>query len=120
CFFNDTATTEIYSLSLHDALPISQGSGIRHGALQPGVSCILLAQARHNLNVESGAVVVFGDGEQVATGGVNSLLREVARRLDHAPAFQPRGHREKVAGPFRTILNQRGAKRGSRLRSLAL
>src|SRR3712207_7449653 len=22
CFFNDTATTEIYSLSLHDALPI--------------------------------------------------------------------------------------------------
>src|SRR5256885_7613556 len=33
-FFNDTATTEIYTLSLHDALPISKGaivptSGIR-------------------------------------------------------------------------------------------
>src|SRR2546427_13071911 len=28
-FFNDTATTEIYTLSLHDALPIShQGSGV--------------------------------------------------------------------------------------------
>src|SRR3712207_8264591 len=26
-FFNDTATTEIYTLSLHDALPISCGSG---------------------------------------------------------------------------------------------
>ena len=26
-FFNDTATTEIYTLSLHDALPISQPSG---------------------------------------------------------------------------------------------
>src|SRR2546430_7003884 len=26
-FFNDTATTEIYSLSLHDALPISQAPG---------------------------------------------------------------------------------------------
>src|SRR5690349_23567931 len=25
-FFNDTATTEIYTLSLHDALPISHGS----------------------------------------------------------------------------------------------
>src|SRR5437660_2456069 len=25
-FFNDTATTEIYTLSLHDALPISGGS----------------------------------------------------------------------------------------------
>src|SRR3712207_7111049 len=26
-FFNDTATTEIYTLSLHDALPISHGRG---------------------------------------------------------------------------------------------
>src|SRR2546422_10989769 len=26
-FFNDTATTEIYTLSLHDALPISVGAG---------------------------------------------------------------------------------------------
>src|SRR2546422_8403532 len=26
-FFNDTATTEIYTLSLHDALPISAGAG---------------------------------------------------------------------------------------------
>src|SRR5687767_15857560 len=24
CFFNDTASTEIYTLSLHDALPISE------------------------------------------------------------------------------------------------
>src|SRR2546430_12118376 len=28
-FFNDTATTEIYTLSLHDALPISGGSCAR-------------------------------------------------------------------------------------------
>src|SRR2546427_2030095 len=27
-FFNDTATTEIYTLSLHDALPISRGRGV--------------------------------------------------------------------------------------------
>src|SRR6267154_2284332 len=27
-FFNDTATTEIYTLSLHDALPISTTSGM--------------------------------------------------------------------------------------------
>src|SRR5215475_2211783 len=31
-FFNDTATTEIYTLSLHDALPISPGSCIRCGS----------------------------------------------------------------------------------------
>src|SRR3712207_8270321 len=32
-FFNDTATTEIYTLSLHDALPISElrSRGDRHG-----------------------------------------------------------------------------------------
>src|SRR2546427_160479 len=29
-FFNDTATTEIYTLSLHDALPISHGEFSRH------------------------------------------------------------------------------------------
>src|SRR3712207_8589749 len=28
-FFNDTATTEIYTLSLHDALPISTATGTR-------------------------------------------------------------------------------------------
>src|SRR3712207_8204640 len=47
-FFNDTATTEIYTLSLHDALPISglaefreidlvrvRGSGCRHHPQRP-------------------------------------------------------------------------------------
>src|SRR2546427_13277011 len=32
-FFNDTATTEIYTLSLHDALPISIEHGGRAGLL---------------------------------------------------------------------------------------
>src|SRR3712207_9223965 len=32
-FFNDTATTEIYTLSLHDALPIS--GALRRGGLRP-------------------------------------------------------------------------------------
>src|SRR3712207_7081375 len=37
CFFNDTATTEIYTLSLHDALPISpRGRGApRRGRRAP-------------------------------------------------------------------------------------
>src|SRR3712207_8587325 len=36
-FFNDTATTEIYTLSLHDALPIYRRCGkliVAHGALE--------------------------------------------------------------------------------------
>src|SRR5256885_4328600 len=32
-FFNDTATTEIYTLSLHDALPICHAVGNGHGLL---------------------------------------------------------------------------------------
>src|SRR2546422_6880511 len=38
-FFNDTATTEIYTLSLHDALPISLGIGehVRTGGRQHGL-----------------------------------------------------------------------------------
>src|SRR5574340_1736495 len=38
-FFNDTATTEIYTLSLHDALPISVGHPPSGGrACLPGVA----------------------------------------------------------------------------------
>src|SRR2546430_16216733 len=40
-FFNDTATTEIYTLSLHDALPILVGPRCRplHGAAILGPQC---------------------------------------------------------------------------------
>src|SRR2546426_2197024 len=34
-FFNDTATTEIYTLSLHDALPISGAQARRHSQARP-------------------------------------------------------------------------------------
>src|SRR2546430_7524843 len=41
-FFNDTATTEIYTLSLHDALPISsrpvQGNLMKHLLLSVGLA----------------------------------------------------------------------------------
>src|SRR5436309_6178947 len=50
-FFNDTATTEIYTLSLHDALPISDGikaairAGVRtidHGSMMDAEAVELL------------------------------------------------------------------------------
>src|SRR5947199_8430763 len=37
-FFNDTATTEIYTLSLHDALPICVQGTYRRGARGPGLA----------------------------------------------------------------------------------
>src|SRR2546426_2380107 len=36
-FFNDTATTEIYTLSLHDALPISEALILALGEATPAV-----------------------------------------------------------------------------------
>src|SRR5256884_551127 len=43
-FFNDTATTEIYTLSLHDALPIYHHIGDSAGFFQPhqlpGLPCV--------------------------------------------------------------------------------
>src|SRR2546422_8510531 len=41
-FFNDTATTEIYTLSLHDALPILLGGG----PCRPSVGALLPLPAR--------------------------------------------------------------------------
>src|SRR5215217_9578717 len=51
-FFNDTATTEIYTLSLHDALPISGASRISRSACSAGIGDRLdvgrdPVQARH-------------------------------------------------------------------------
>src|SRR5438876_9795279 len=49
-FFNDTATTEIYTLSLHDALPIFENgprSRVLHGmALHQGFAHILSGAVR--------------------------------------------------------------------------
>src|SRR5258708_24457628 len=55
-FFNDTATTEIYTLSLHDALPIcfegfEQGQQFGDRNRHPG-----LAQQEEKLNEHSGGL----------------------------------------------------------------
>src|SRR5438132_10645808 len=56
-FFNDTATTEIYTLSLHDALPISPDGG-SHYAPPPGAG----AAIRPHLGQLLPAVLVSVDG----------------------------------------------------------
>src|SRR5437867_12383904 len=50
-FFNDTATTEIYTLSLHDALPISTyQAGLRRDAVQPDIE----AERKKRDEIEAG------------------------------------------------------------------
>src|SRR3712207_8147439 len=48
-FFNDTATTEIYTLSLHDALPISVSPVI---AFRPGDSSRVASSIRATFSTE--------------------------------------------------------------------
>src|SRR3712207_7938290 len=58
-FFNDTATAEIYSLSLHDALPIFVHRGRRAEALRQPAELDVRAHARWRWMAasESGCVI---------------------------------------------------------------
>src|SRR3712207_7689532 len=56
CFFNDTATTEIYTLSLHDALPISVHAGEGAGGVEVPL------RRRSIANIGRGDAAVAHDG----------------------------------------------------------
>src|SRR2546429_642993 len=49
-FFNDTATTEIYTLSLHDALPICFARFIK-SALKAGQAVVVVATESHRVSL---------------------------------------------------------------------
>src|SRR3712207_8644242 len=74
-FFNDTATTEIYTLSLHDALPIS-----RHA--------VLVGLAPHRLELRLDA----GDGVEDRHGAVEDAQRalHLDRSEEHTSELQSR------------------------------
>src|SRR2546422_3457140 len=69
-FFNDTATTEIYTLSLHDALPIS--------AMARGVT--RLSGIRARAESANDALAVF------------AWRRRIARSEEHTSELQSRLH----------------------------
>src|SRR3712207_8325135 len=87
-FFNDTATTEIYTLSLHDALPIcdAPGVGVEHrhdrhrdvlDAQAEGVGCHHAhgVQERRAVRVDD-ALGVAGGAARVAHVGGRVLVRD--------------------------------------------
>src|ERR1019366_2988554 len=74
-FFNDTATTEIYTLSLHDALPICNGSAALANISGDGgcSGCVLpipgnCAEPMGALPIPAGAEAFCGLGPAVETG----------------------------------------------------
>src|SRR5258708_39193174 len=59
-FFNDTATTEIYTLSLHDALPICQGQyALCHGSILLKPRCLVVARQKSKASPQR-----LGDAEK--------------------------------------------------------
>src|SRR5256885_6360850 len=84
-FFNDTATTEIYTLSLHDALPISQSDGLlrRHVQSNAGGAHHALSPVRDLLGTLD--IALDGRGDERACGA-NCLVEAVpvSQQIDHA------------------------------------
>src|SRR2546425_7147638 len=79
-FFNDTATTEIYTLSLHDALPISIDRGaLDDTVLEDGVKLDNQIQIGHNVRV--GAHTAMAGRSEEHTSELQSLAYLVCRLL---------------------------------------
>src|SRR3989442_14402173 len=81
-FFNDTATTEIYTLSLHDALPICTPP------LMHWISGIIVAGS----GMLSGVFVVTVNAWMNAPTGFEVTDGRVTRSEEHTPELQSRPH----------------------------
>src|SRR3712207_8393056 len=79
-FFNDTATTEIYTLSLHDALPISSTSLVMLAAFSSGLGWMLYKWLGRK---HAGQRTVLGGGE---TEGDRSEADRKSTRLNSSHA----------------------------------
>src|SRR3712207_9075930 len=92
CVFNDTATTEIYTLSLHDALPISQR-----------MHCVQIIPIETDKMLGSGAFADLGSpkrGARLSRVRQDEILTDVpdstaedlraCRSEEHTPELQSR------------------------------
>src|SRR2546430_56183 len=110
-FFNDTATTEIYTLPLHDALPISRRPGAGAPArdarparrLEPALPLLVPAHSRSGRRCRAGSRDRAASREPPADRG--SLARGPARRAG--------------AGGARYLAHRPGARRDARGRDAA-
>src|SRR3712207_7026456 len=77
-FFNDTATTEIYTLSLHDALPILAAARLgRDRRVVPALAGVLLV----DLLFSAGKLTVYDERSEEHTSELQSRQYLVCRLL---------------------------------------
>src|SRR2546422_7925440 len=80
-FFNDTATTEIYTLSLHDALPISLTALLLTSLTSPHNSCSICDRR------------TTSPGRRINSSRIwNSFTVSVMRSEEHTSELQSRLH----------------------------
>src|SRR2546430_6686229 len=79
-FFNDTATTEIYTLSLHDALPIFVQVVTRRGG-QPRVGGTIEGGGQGTLRETADASGAIGNRSEEHTSELQSQSNLVCRLL---------------------------------------
>src|SRR3712207_7956328 len=80
-FFNDTATTEIYTLSLHDALPISASSTTPSGCRDPVTSIRIVRRSRYTSTERS---------SPSSPRAIAWATRSIARSEEHTSELQSR------------------------------
>src|SRR5256884_3301076 len=83
-FFNDTATTEIYTLSLHDALPICSSVSLTSATMR----------ARYRESVRDAKLVPAGATEEYVFDNFTFFSRRIAegRSEEHTSELQSRLH----------------------------
>src|SRR5258708_13129631 len=91
-FFNDTATTEIYTLSLHDALPICAGLALEeHGGVGGGEQLEPRGERAHRRRLSHQAEEIVGRVQRNGGGAPHRLHAHarVAPRPHPPPPHHP-------------------------------
>src|SRR3712207_9017071 len=76
-FFNDTATTEIYTLSLHDALPISGNTVVIHPSSTTSISLLEFGKLLNKVLPAGVVNIITGRGSRSG----NYMLQHIVTRL---------------------------------------
>src|SRR2546427_9353578 len=98
-FFNDTATTEIYTLSLHDALPI-YGAGARIGRALRDHRAVAAARGLGGLRGDFGP----SDRSEEHTSELQSQSNLVCRLL-----LEKKKNKNKVHAPYLVCMESIGS-----------
>src|SRR2546421_5483665 len=89
-FFNDTATTEIYTLSLHDALPISLAVAVEAAGLSPDADEAKLRAHLEGVDVRLQGDRLLLDGRDVTEEIRTPRISELTSRLTRLATVRDR------------------------------